>query len=160
MSNQLAKLPVFSVLVFLVSIALVFTGCGKEAPEVLQLGEFESYVKDFEQEAAVLGRNVQVTNLVVAYGDLPQSYYRASCKLTPGETPVITVNQESWDSLSEIDRRAVMFHELGHCILNRRHKNDYSEEGVPLSLMNAAVIDSNIYTENEHYYHEELFLSE
>lgn len=79
---------------------------------------------------------------------------------TSGEIPHITANMIEWKLMSEDKREALMFHELGHCILNRRHDSEYVEikgKWVPRSLMNPFILSSQIYLENREYYLDELF---
>lgn len=63
---------------------------------------------------------------------------------------MIQIDQEYWDIASEKSRESLMFHELGHCDLDRDHSN-------PDSLMEAYLINAFKFAQNELYYIQELF---
>jgi hypothetical protein len=76
----------------------------------------------------------------------------------------ITLDPEYWAQSSERSRIGLVFHELGHCKLNRDHNNDtfyYSGTSisgrVPSSLMNQYNFFSDFYAELENFYTQELF---
>lgn len=80
--------------------------------------------------------------------------------------PLIIIDPSYWYSHSEWDREALIYHELGHCILQRfEHidnlkivKNkDGSKEVYPESLMDSTVVDGSIYQKYQAYYLDELF---
>ncbi len=48
---------------------------------------------------------------------------------------VITLNQLIWQDLDTFQRRALLFHELGHCLLLRKHRNELLLRGECLSLL-------------------------
>ena len=69
----------------------------------------------------------------------------------------IDIDRNTWESLDEFKKEALIFHELGHCILKRRgHINDVLREGVPVSLMHKYWAQ-HIYEANREYYIQELF---
>jgi len=47
----------------------------------------------------------------------------------------ITFNKKNWQYLSLIQQKMVMYHELGHCILNRRHQEDKLTKNQMLNLL-------------------------
>lgn len=54
----------------------------------------------------------------------------------------IQVDRKEWASLSEFGRFWTIFHELGHCALNRSHTEATYADGCPTSIMNPEY-DSN-----------------
>lgn len=48
---------------------------------------------------------------------------------------VITLNQIIWQDLDTFQRKALLFHELGHCLLLRKHRNELLSRGECLSLL-------------------------
>jgi hypothetical protein len=80
----------------------------------------------------------------------------ATCRYTP--RPHIVIKKELWEETSFEEKEYILFHELGHCLLNRRHEND-AEGGKPLSLMNQAFTNHHLdfYLDNKRFYIEELF---
>lgn len=83
-----------------------------------------------------------------------------SCQVSERNDPVIVLNQGGWKVYGEFSREIVIFHELGHCILHREHDDRTIErngETIPISIMNAHVLDVNDYLLNRDYYLQELF---
>jgi hypothetical protein len=136
-------------------VVIGISGCGKEPK--LQLGQFASYVEMFEAEASTHGQSVKVTDLVVRFGAMENPYERGICEIAGDETPVITINEEAWDQMSEDEREPLMFHELGHCVLKRKHRADQIGPGVPASLMNPYTIAGWTYGQYKKHYIDELF---
>ena len=81
---------------------------------------------------------------------------------TPGlcdhTSQTVVLNRELWRSYGEDEREVVLFHELGHCELARRHTHGLRADGGPVSLMNRnAVADAEAYVRNREFYVRELF---
>lgn len=70
----------------------------------------------------------------------------------------ILISREYWERSNDMSREMLVFHELGHCILLRDHRDDNDGWGHPNSLMRWKMFDSWIYEANREYYIEELFL--
>lgn len=88
----------------------------------------------------------------------------------------IFLDREGWDQLDEFQQKALLFHELGHCVLNRRHLEDVVQvaidgdkgqsDGTVLKVVPAAIsiMNSKVATltrpELFDHYISELFASE
>lgn len=73
---------------------------------------------------------------------------------------IILINQKNWDSLNEEEKELVIFHELGHCLLNRQHKTASFSSGVNKSIMHPHIMDSSRYKSKRDFYLDELFLND
>jgi hypothetical protein len=141
---------------FVITIgAFGISGCGKQP--VLQLNQFSPYVEAFEESASQHGQSVKVTDLIVRFGKMENPYERGICEIAGDETPIITINQEAWEQMSEDEREPLMYHELGHCVLKRKHRADQIGPGVPASLMNPYTIAGWTYGQYKKHYIDELF---
>ena len=71
----------------------------------------------------------------------------------------ITVDLPFWTRSSPFEREMLIFHELGHCVLDRGHLEDEDNTGRCVSLMNSGTSGCNIvYNANSRdFYLEELF---
>jgi len=74
----------------------------------------------------------------------------------------IDVNEKAWKEAGVLGREQIIFHELGHCVLNRGHDDTLTTVGsyksAKKSIMNASVFgDSFVYRDNKDYYYTELF---
>lgn len=73
----------------------------------------------------------------------------------------IKIDREGWDDMSDLGKEQLMFHELGHCQLNRPHIEDNIKLGrwlnAPKSIMHPYVFGEwSVYEENHDYYVKEL----
>lgn len=99
-------------------------------------------------------------NIAITFGDVASIDMDAAavCIMEDEHIPKINVNVEKWSMLNEWRREAVIFHELGHCILGRAH-DDVVINGRYKSIMNSYLIDGDVYLLNRDYYQQELFQS-
>jgi hypothetical protein len=136
-------------------LALAATGCGRQ--QKLELGPFAPYVTHFEARALENGEELHVTDLVVKFGRMENPLERGICEINGDLTPVITINEEAWQKMDENEREPLMFHELGHCVLHRKHKTGQISPGVPESLMNPYTIPDYTYAAYQDHYIKELY---
>ncbi len=146
-------------------LALVLVGCA-EAPHRLDVGpEFIEHVLEFQIESGhYLQTPVLIDNLVVRFG--PMHYGAAPdvvgyCAYRGGETPVITIRHDKWVTYSHVMREELMFHELGHCILDRSHDSRtmvLEGQWTELSLMNPTMVNEYYYDAHRDYYLRQLFI--
>lgn len=116
-------------------ILIVLTGCGNVASDerktiVMDL-EFEPYFKEFLIEGG--GRAASAQKLAIFFGEVSEGK-NAEC--SPLGFPTITVDRKIFEKMPEMKKRALIFHELGHCALGRlRHNDSQLADGCPASLM-------------------------
>jgi hypothetical protein len=88
------------------------------------------YVDRFYKEAEQRGLSLQRVNLKVEFGKLPEfiagKFYHES----------MTVKIDSSKSSWKMQPEALVFHELGHALLNRLHDNKRLANGMLESIMN------------------------
>jgi hypothetical protein len=149
------KLLLFSFTTSLVALALIMTGCGNSV--VREVGEFEPYVARFEAEAAARGAPVTVEDLKIVQGELEDPRERAVCEIGGTRTPTITVDPQAWADSTEAEREELIFHEMGHCVLRRKHDTALDLEGKPKSLMHPLKIGTDTYLSQQTVYLDELF---
>lgn len=70
----------------------------------------------------------------------------------------IEVDPEKWQNYDEDTKEEVIFHELGHCFLDRPHREDVVDYGwrtVPMSIMYPFVMPASTYRQyHSEYMHE------
>ena len=109
--------------------------------------EFEPYVTKFIQEGANRGFNLSINNLIMEFGEPDKEEYCGECIYAPKDPTVqrriiINANSDCWALETEQSREVLVFHELGHCVLNRKnHKEDLLPNGVFASIMNQGDLD-------------------
>jgi hypothetical protein len=145
-----------------------------EDPEPKQYSvptDIEKYVQTFRVLAQQRGQTVATDNLIITFGPTKNPDACGQCLRAAGRTPRITIKADElcWKRANEQEREALILHELGHCWLNRDHRNDRFPIGAYASLMNAD--DASVYSVCRYpisddvcnkfprrpYYHDELF---
>jgi hypothetical protein len=158
MNNNL-KIPLFGLLSFL----LLF-GCKKDnAIEYIVDSDFEEYVQRFIDEGAARGVEIDFgdTGLLIEYSDKMVVGASGFCYL--GEHHIV-IDKSEWNALTDTQKEYLLFHELGHCELDRRHKNDQFDNLLWKSLMRGDPLvgtQQNIpvpyFGFRKNYYRDELF---
>jgi hypothetical protein len=81
--------------------------------------------------------------------ELKPAYWVAVCDY---ENNLIQVNRKIWDRLTKERKEQTILHELGHCLLNKRHDDTY------INIMNASgFIDKDKYIKYYDFYIRRLF---
>lgn len=101
--------------------------------------EFTQYVKQFELEAKLRGKTIDLESagLIVEFADLKDN----EAGLCHYEKPIrIEIDKTYWNAISAsvnagLMKEELMFHELGHGVLGRAHLNTLLENGDWKSLM-------------------------
>ena len=116
---------------------------------------FLTYITDFEIDAAYhADLDMNVHNIPVNFADLDKRYLGACYYYGKAhQWREIKIDREQWEELDEAQRKALIYHELGHCALNRKHKDEHYRS-FPVSIMNTYHIGSNYEKYSEEYNYE------
>lgn len=154
---------------------MLFCGCSKDAdfvPVYNVPAEYQHFIEAFIREAADRGYSIKIDNLIIEYDAALQAPHCAKCNSRSMEEDVqkiISINPNLLCWFTDEQHEALIFHELGHCVLGRLHDDGILPNGDFRSLMNAndiAVYSSCLYAvDNEpcdetfkrSYYLDELF---
>ena len=142
----------------ILAATFILSACGR-AP-VRDTGEFTPFVEGFERESISQGNAVKIQDLVMKCGAMDQPSQRALCVKTPEQPNTILVNCPAWKSMTDQEKESLVFHELGHCSLNRHHLSTITDQGIPKSVMNPYMMEVETYSANRTYYLAELFRSQ
>lgn len=82
------------------------------------------------------------------------------CRFSSSGRNKVELSESAWERGSDIFREMLVFHELGHCLLGRGHKNMRHTSGRPESLMNSSLFNERTYLANRDLYLKELFTAE
>ncbi|HAR41838.1 MAG TPA: hypothetical protein DCS07_04290 [Bdellovibrionales bacterium] len=159
MLNGYSKQTLFTRTALAAVFAFLFLiGCGKELDHEpqLDLGDFAPLVARFEQGSDQNGAVLKVLDLRIRFGKMDSPYDRGICEIIPGETPTIILKKSAWDLLTEEEQEALLFHEMGHCVLRRNHNSEKTSKGVPVSLMYPYALDRTTYLHHQKQYMSEL----
>lgn len=127
--------------------------------------ELIPYLQRFVEEAAQRGVNVEWKELGLVFQEGMvvvdnQSFCGYTFTLGTDRPPYIEIARPCWKDYTEDQREILVFHELGHALLQRYHHNDRLPNGSLASLMNSlntiSVYDKFTPSKRE-YYLDELF---
>lgn len=123
--------------------------------------ELHEYFRRFEEEAALKGLEVNLVNLGIigVIDEIDEQHVIGRCSYNRFNPRLVTIDASFWNRSSDSSREFVVFHELGHCVLNRGHLEDAFSNGVCKSIMRSGTGSCfDAYnTRNRDYYIEELF---
>ncbi len=82
------------------------------------------------------------------------------CSFSSSGRNHVDFSTSAWNKGSDAFKEMLAFHELGHCLLGRGHKNSTHSGGRPESIMNSWLFDQKTYLANRDQYLKELFTAE
>lgn len=103
------------------------------APEILP------YVLSFQEEAATRGIVIdwEEHNMQIILSDI-ETQAVGRCLTYTDQTRSIEIDETYWSQQNNLDREFVVYHELGHCILDRGHLDAADDNGRCLSIMHSS----------------------
>ncbi len=148
-----------SLLILLITISLmtVLSSCGKGTINVPVVdATLQPYVDTFNKYAKIYGAPQAIlTTLTFAPTGELSSHTLAQCNFDQGK---VIVNLETWPKYSDSVHEAMIFHELGHCVLGRiEHTDTVYSDGRYTSIMNTYMITAEVYEAHRDEYIAELF---
>jgi hypothetical protein len=156
-------------LLFLLGVLLI-VGCKKEKSYDYSVPqELLQFINAFENEAAIRGKKIQINNLILEYDPNLRDGVCGLSNIISSTDNIqklikLRSNAGCWNCEAELE--ALIFHELGHCVLGRFHDNRKLPKGYARSLMtsNDLQLYSNCFTypigdyySRRSYYLDELF---
>jgi len=110
----------------------------------------QEYFDRFKVEGASRGVTVDYTESRIA------GYLRVilspgvigQCAHSEKEENTVIIDKTYFNSATDLEKEFVVFHELGHCVLNREHLDDADNQGNCISIMTSGTGTCNInYTQ-------------
>ncbi len=121
--------------IFLISI--ISTSCEEE--QVLVVDDtIQPYFDLFEEEGSVRGKTIDLAaaNIQGIQTIIEEDNVSGQCVVNSSTgAKTIRVNQAFWTTASALEKEFLIFHELGHCYLDRRHLDDTGASGNCNSMM-------------------------
>lgn len=160
-------------------ISLILVSCGKNQNIKTSIPkEFSKYVQKFEElsKNSYINKPARVSGVVMTLTDsldnetngvcykeeLDKSNFGTQLYImfngVPKSQKYIEISSTYWRYATDAEKEALIFHELGHCMLNREHLNGFSlQNNRYYSVMNYFSFEGETYTRNYQYYIRELF---
>ena len=113
-------------------------GCQTEEikPAVEIDPQLAPYFERFESEALQRGVDAQVTAQVSGrLTTIEESGVAGRCEHYTNRPNAVLIDQSYWQKASELQKEYLVFHELGHCFLQRSHLDDRHANGRCISIM-------------------------
>jgi len=147
----------------LIAFAFFFSLSCSDSTEYAVETEFDEYLQRFLAEAAKRGKtfNLQASGIIMRFADL-EGNIGGKCY---HEKPVrIEFDRKYWKYISrtaypDAAKESIVFHELGHGLLGREHRNERFSNGEMKSLMCESGYFVNFFGIRREYYIKELFAS-
>lgn len=112
---------------------------------------FYTEIMSFQKAAIQEGLGIEVATILQhTYVNLVDNLPgRAIGVCSPfSDTPMVFVLRSYWEKADAIHREALIWHELGHCVLHNAHNERTKPDGHPISLMYPSIQT----VDNEEYY--------
>ncbi len=124
-----------------VTVSVLISGCVSEN-DVIDIDpqidpELRSYFESFEQAAQDRGIQLSTAFLEIdaSIGNIDEEDVIGECWYGSHGPNEIRIDREFWSNASTLDREFVVFHELGHCYLDRDHTEAITANGTCVSIM-------------------------
>ena len=101
------------------------------------------YFLILKKEGALRGYQIDLEALEISGSivELNQGHVAGICTYSSQAPNIVEIDATFWNSNSSFIREMVVFHELGHCVLNRGHDETTFTNGVCESIMRSGVGD-------------------
>ncbi|MEM1123104.1 MAG: hypothetical protein AAGJ18_21860 [Bacteroidota bacterium] len=127
----MTKRFIYLIIVTLSSIVTLLSSCAKERSENFQAEdlfiaeELAPYFDRFVAEGQARGLTVDLVakNIEGYLIDIEESDVIGQCTYGNNTTRRVNIDRAYWNRATDLEKEFVIFHELGHCYLNRSHLN-------------------------------------
>ena len=142
---------------------LCFCGCTKEEPASTYLDPaIQSYFDEFAAQGLLRGVVIDyhTSGVEGIFDDLGDGV-NGQCQHRSRGSDRVVVDRNYWNQSTDIEREFLIFHELGHCILDRTHLDNKTAQGECVSIMHSSARScNNTYGDSTRVrYLDELFLN-
>ena len=120
-------------------VIICLMGCDNRDAAVLVDPSLDPYFNKFVVEANLRGIDIEDHSRLIggAFDDLGEGV-RGQCQHLSDDSERVVIDRTYWNQSSSIEREFIVFHELGHCILNRSHLDTKSPRGECASIMHSS----------------------
>ncbi len=139
-------------------LMLGLSACAKDHPSKIEIDpRAQPYVNAFVIDGEKVGHTVFITDLTVEISDDIPSTLNGRCYRDTNKTPRVVLRRSQWDFLSEFEQKMLVYHELGHCLLNRTHNDAAIIVEIPIfSTVKTRTVYTSVMNHNasvmEYYY--------
>ena len=118
------------------------------------IAEFKKQMNKYSKGRSPLS----IEDIPITFGGTTSDAWAGLCKTYGDGKKSITIKRNSWNRYPRTNKEALIFHEFGHCLLDRGHDSRMITENMPRSYMYPSVyLYGAGYGMNRDYYLDELF---
>lgn len=124
-------------------MVLSLIGCGRKIKGSVD-GEFNVYIADFIKDFGTdpTWVSMEFKDNLTQYGQ----YVVGVCTWDNG--PKIYISKSFWEYSSNYVRKALIYHEIGHCVLGKGHDDEQFTNGCYKSIMSSWVDSDTCYEQH------------
>jgi len=145
---------------FALSVSSLMLSCSKD-DAIETDAELLPYFEIFAEEAALRGISVDyvAARIEGLIQDIPNETVQGQCFYNENIPNKVIVDIDYWNNATKSEREFIIFHELGHCFLEREHLNTANPDGSCVSIMHAnpGVCRFDLNSDTRDAYLDELF---
>lgn len=130
----------------IIAIALLFLlvvlqSCQKENADAAIDPMLQPYFEKFKTEAGIRGIEVNYVSLGMSgtLSRIKDPNVVGQCIHNPDQPNKIVISRSYWNRIDTVQKEFLIFHELGHCVLNRSHLDATDSHGHCLSIMHSSL---------------------
>ncbi len=133
------------------STSLLIMGCAKENNENLVIEDLfidEALVPYFERfvaEGMIRGQAIDLVEKRIEgfLMDIEEANVAGQCSYSTTSTRKVNIDRTYWNSATDLEKEFLIFHELGHCYLERSH-SDAQQNSNCISIMHSGTSDCRL----------------
>lgn len=124
-------------LVRLSIVACFLLSCESEEINLVIDDELQPYIDLFVEEASMRGLEIRIEDelFTASIRSINRPNVAGQCTHGEGTVSQVLIDEDAWRRYDDQEKESLVFHELGHCILKRAHRDHQDAEGNCLSLM-------------------------
>lgn len=152
----------FKYIIALLGLFIMVISCGKE--DLVETdAELQPYFDLFAEEAAKRGFVVDydAERIEGLLQDIPNTSIQGQCFHNENIPKKVVIDVTYWENASKLEKEFIIYHELGHCFLDRGHLDDSDGNGLCVSIMHSSpgVCNFSLTPTNRDSYLDELFFN-
>lgn len=120
----------------LLIVGIIIMSCNKDQNNEIE-SELLTYFDSFELEAEARNLSIDIDNIDINgyVEDIEERGTLGQCKSYSDGSHTVVFDENYWDRITDLQREYLVFHELGHCILDRAHDDTKDANGNCNSIM-------------------------
>jgi hypothetical protein len=124
---------------FALLLGSLTVACEKESssPALTVDEAFQPYFEAFEAAGAARGLSIDLNSedIGAVFSEDLEAQTAGKCTSFSSGARIIYIDESSWGGRTEMEKEFLIFHELGHCYLDRVHLDEADENGFCVSIM-------------------------